>query len=141
MSTSTPRTGKAPIRFVLDDDAPGLVRAASLALAVARHCKSGSWLEFAERLQARDDVTLELLAALEVDEADSALVAEHDHVLRLLHVKPLVTVAVCPNCEGWVVVAGTAPTKCKTRLRGCEGAGKPIKASIATKAKPPIPTE
>lgn len=134
MTTSTTaRAPKPPARFALPDDVPPLVRAASLALAVARHCKCASWAEFVERLAARDDEVLALLATIEVDEADSALVAEHDHVLRLLHVKPLVTVAVCTACNGWVLVSGTPPTKCKTTMR-CEGV-KPVKASIASKAK------
>lgn len=127
-------TAKPPVGFTLPDDVPGLVRATALALGVARHCKADSWATFAQRVAERDDDTLVLLAGLAITDADAVLIAEHDHVLRLLSHKPLITVAVCPACSGWVLVAGTAPTKCKVTLR-CTG--KPIKASVATKEKPP----
>lgn len=135
---STARTPKPPVRFALPENVPGLVRAASLALAIARHCKATSWAEFADRVAAEDEATLTLLAGIEVDQADAALVREHDHILRLLHVKPTVSVAVCPVCEAWVLVAGTPPTKCRVTARctgGTGGVGKPVKASIATKEK------
>ena len=139
---TSPRAAKPPARFALPDDVPGLARAASLALAIARHCKVNSWAEFVERVAAQDEQTLLLLAGIEVDEADAALVHRHDHVLRLLQVKPLVTVAVCPDCEQWVLVSGAAPTKCRVTQK-CPSSAKPVKASIATKAKAPAvePTE
>lgn len=121
------------LRFTLPEDVPGLVRAAALALAVARHCKAESWADLVEQIEAGDEDTTLRLAELIIDPADSALVAEHDPVLRLLRVKPLLTVAVCPECEGWVLVSGAAPTRCKTTLR-CPGV-KPVKASIASKYK------
>lgn len=127
---------KPLVRFALPDGVPGLVRAASLALAVARFCGANTWGEFVDKASAGDAATLKFMAQLDVDEMDSVLVAEHDAPLRLLRVRPLVTVAVCPVCQGWVLVSGGAPTKCKTTLR-CDG--KPVKASIATKAKQPVP--
>lgn len=115
------------------EDLPDLARAASIALAVARHCKAATWAEFAERLVTEDPGTLDLLASVQVDRADCDLITRYDRELRFLSVRPLVTVAVCPECEAWVMVStGSPPARCTV---GC-GAGKPIKASIATKVKP-----
>lgn len=134
---STTRTPKPLARFALPEGVPPLARAASLALAVARHCKAASWTEFATKVAEQDEATLMLLAGLEIDPADMALIQHWDStgVLRMLRVRPTVTIAVCPSCEGWVLIAsGAAPTRCKTSLR-CEG--RPVKASIAAKEKAP----
>lgn len=133
VSPEPPPSPPNAVRFAPPkDDLPNLARAASIALAVARHCKAATWAEFVERLAAEDQGTLDLLADVQVDRADSDLITRYDHVLRFLSVKPLVTVAVCPECEAWVMVsAGTAPSRCTV---GC-GNGKPVKASIATKQK------
>lgn len=134
-TTRKPRKPKPPTSFAAPVGVPGLVRAASLALAIARFTKCNTWTEFCERVAARDDEVFDHLALVDLPASDAALIERHDDVLRLLQVKPLVSVAVCPECQDWVLVAGTAPTKCRTTLRGCERAAKPIKASIAAKRK------
>lgn len=111
---------------------PALVRAVSLGLAVLRHARCNTWSELAEKVQAGDEATLPRLTSLEVTDADSNLVAEHENVLMLLAVRPLLTVAVCPICGQWVLTGGPCPTRCTTGRR-CPG--KPVKASIAGKDK------
>lgn len=130
------RKAKAPVirqhRFALPEDVPDLVRAASLGLAVARHCKADTWAGFAAAARRRDEETLARLAELDIETEEWRNVVDHEPVLQLLSVKPLVTVAVCPECGDWVLVAGAAPTRCKTTLR-CTG--KPVRKGIATKQK------
>lgn len=131
------RRAAGPVRFALPDGVPDLVRAASLALGVARHCKAQTWAEFAERAVERDPATLTRLAGLDVTDGDSDLVARYDQVLRFLSVRPLVTVAVCADCGAWTLVGSSVPTRCRVTRR-C--AGRPVRASIATKQKTPAQT-
>lgn len=129
---STTRTLE-PVRFAVPSTPP-VAQAASVALAVARYAKCGSWTELAEKVHAGDEATLRLLAAVDIDEATEALLETHEAVLSLLRVRPLLTIAVCPECLRWTLSAGAVPTRCKTN-RGC--VGKPVKASIAARVKAP----
>jgi hypothetical protein len=127
-----PKKPKPPVGFNSPKDGPDLVKAAAVALGVARHCRAESWADLVDRLESGDTDTLILLAGLYLTAEQSRLIEEADGngILRLLRVKPGVTVAVCPECNQWVLVVGTPPTKCKVTLR-C--VGKPVKASIASK--------
>lgn len=116
-------------------EAPRLAQAVSLALAVMKAAKTETW-ETTPHLD--HDPTPVITAAnglhvnLSVSQAD--LIAEfEDHFVVISPVSPVLSLAVCPNCQGFTMVSGTAPTKCKTTL-GCEG--KPVKAAIAKKVVP-----
>lgn len=156
-----------PVRFVDDETKPLLARAVALGLAVVRHCKAVTWADFEADLallaeidpaeQAAQGAEIDprvkevakAHAALDLTQADWLLLARFAPVLNRLSVSPLVTVAVCGDCGEWVLVSSKTPSSC-TMTAGC--AGKPVKASIATKAKdsepqvaesqePPIDTE
>ncbi|WP_375000163.1 hypothetical protein [Aeromicrobium sp. CTD01-1L150] len=109
---------------------PALAQAASLALAVFEHARVTSWDELGEAV--RSGVAQACLSSLVIEPDQAELMNQHAAVLRLIRHKPLVTVAVCPKCERWVLVAGSVPTSCKARW-GCDGS--PVKAS---KAKRPV---
>lgn len=167
-STKTPGASTGtPVRFVATPEAPPLAQAASLALAIARHCGLNTFGEVVERLDeiARvelpeppgeeetdapgDQVDPGLLpqldpdlddfnrrfAVIDLDHDDLDLLNEHYDVIAPLAVRPLVTVAVCPECGDWILVSKTVPSTC-TVTSGCKG--KPVKASIPAKEKPPV---
>lgn len=137
-----------PVRFEDDPNKPLLARAAALGLAVLRHCKALTWSDFErdldmiEGLDATGEIevdsrlkeVIKALAALDLTEEERLLLARFRPVLNLLTVRPLVTVAVCPECGGWILVSTKTPSGC-TMSAGC--AGKPVKASIATRIKEP----
>ncbi|GAB2733304.1 hypothetical protein [Nocardioides pakistanensis] len=129
---------KAPkrVRFDVPADHPRLAQAVSLGLAVVRHTKHKTWGDLVRAINADDPGTLALLAQVDITAEESDLLADAstDYVLRLVRTAPLLTVAVCPECQAWVLLQGGAPpTRCKVTLR-CTG--KPVKASIAAKQKP-----
>lgn len=121
----------SPVRFVTAPTAPRLARAVSVALAVLRHTKARTWAELAARIDSGNEDVLRLLAGIELDDDQQALLDQHTPVLGLVSAIPLTTVAVCPQCSGWVLASAKSPTRC-TITTGC--AGKPVKASVAPKA-------
>jgi hypothetical protein len=168
-STKTPASGTGgsagtSVRFVAAPEAPPLAQAASLALAITRHCGLNTFPEVLDRLDEIAQVELPAVedaveeagpvdptllpqlqadlddfnrrfAALDLDQDDLDLLIEHAEVIAQLTVRPLVTVAVCPECDDWILVSKTVPSTC-TLTTGCKG--KPVKASILAKEKPPV---
>ena len=121
--------------FTTDPDAPELAQAASLGLAMLRAAKTATWAELVADPSR--------LAGLTFSPAQLALVNAHGGELTFVRVgPPLVTLAVCPVCGSFTVVAGAPATTCPLTL-GCPGT--PARAPIATRTKPPTrpgtPTE
>lgn len=120
-------------------EGPPLAQAVSLALSVIKAAKATTW----EEVPAIDTASTPVIVSpaglhINLSLAQADLIAEHAaHFVLISTAAPIMTLAVCPDCDGWTVVAGAGPTKCKTKL-GCEG--KPVKASAAKKAVP-VPVE
>jgi hypothetical protein len=118
------------IRFDIDQDTPPLVAAASLALGLLRVTKTATWVELVAdpgRLAA---------AGVEVS-PDQVLVLNGfaDELAPLRVGPPIVTLAVCPGCARWAVVSSGQPASTCSLTLGCTG--KPVRASVANRAKDP----
>lgn len=128
-----PRTPPAPYRLRINPTAPPMAWAASIALGLMRAAGVTRWAEMGEVLPA----------AVELADDEYRLLVDHVEILSFLRLavrRPdgtrtqTVTVAVCPDCGEWVLVAGGAgPSRCEMTT-GCTG--KPVKAAVATKEKP-----
>jgi hypothetical protein len=110
-------------------DLPELARAVSLALGVLRHAKVHAWSELGSMMPV----------GLELTQGQYDLMIAHAQYLGFIRFgtpvgkekSPTVTVAVCPKCDGWILMSsGAAPSKCKITL-GCTGT--PMKAGVAKK--------
>ena len=107
-------------------DGPELVQAASLALGLMRATKTSSWGELVTDAARWGDCR--------VTPAQAQLLDAHQGPLTLLKSgSPALTLAVCPVCNRFTVVAGAAGASCPLTL-GCPG--KPVRASAATRTKP-----
>ncbi len=125
-----PRTPPGPHRLKTNPAAPPKARAASIALGLLRAAGVTRWAEIGDVLPA----------AVELSDAEHRLLVDHAEILSFLRLATrledgtrtqTVTVAVCPDCSEWVLVAGgPGPGRCEM-TRGC--AGKPVKAAVATK--------
>ena len=128
-----PKTPPASYRLKTSPAAPPMARAASLALGILRAAGVTCWAEIGDVLPT----------AVELTEEERRLLVDHVEILSFLRLaarRPdgtrtqTVTVAVCPDCNEWVLVSsGLGPSRCEM-TRGC--AGKPVKAAVATKEKP-----
>lgn len=127
-----PRTPPLPYRLKTNPAAPAMARAASVALGLMRAAGVTRWADIGDVLPAA--------VALSVEE--HRLLVDHVEILSFLRLAArlpdgtrtqTVTVAVCPDCGEWVLVAGGAgPSRCEMSM-GCTG--KPVKAAVATKEK------
>lgn len=120
-----------PYRLKTKLSAPPLAQAASLALGLMRAAKVTRWA----------DIGNVMPAMVELSDDEYGLILEHFEILSFLRLPSrlddgtstrTVTVAVCPTCGEWVLVStGPVPGRCEI-TRGCTG--RPVKASVATKA-------
>lgn len=137
----------------------GLLRAASLCLALTAYARVPSVSDLFDLLAHAPEIetspeeattqeawaqidspesgslieaSLLRLREVDLDERDIDLLDEHAEILAMLHVTPLVTVAVCQTCGEWILLHGNPPSGC-TLSRGCRG--KLTKASKAPRAK------
>lgn len=126
-----PKRNPPPVKLEANKDLPELARATSLGLGVLRHAKVYSW----------SDLGTMMPVGLELTQGQYDLMTANAQYLGLIRFgspagrerKPTVTIAVCPECDGWVLMAsGPAPAKCKTTL-GCTG--HPMKAGVAKKTE------
>ncbi len=125
-----PRTPPVPYRLKTSPAVPPTARAASIALGLLRAAGVTRWAEIGDVLPA----------AVELSDAEHRLLVDHVEILSFLRLAArlpdgtrtqTVTVAVCPACNEWVLVAGgPAPSRCEM-TRGCTG--KPVKAAVAAK--------
>ena len=125
-----PRTLPVPYRLKTSPAVPPTARAASIALGLLRAAGVTRWAEIGDVLPA----------AVEISDAEHRLLVDHVEILSFLRLAArlpdgtrtqTVTVAVCPACNEWVLVAGgPAPSRCEM-TRGCTG--KPVKAAVAAK--------
>lgn len=136
---------KPPTRYGLttDPDQPSLVDAASLALGIMRAAKVGTWGELLDPQTGAITIPYEVVLTA----PQLALLVEHQHLLTMVQrtmaartdaegaeISPatkLVTFAVCPECDRWILMSsGGAPARC-TMTVNCPGA--PVKAPAAGK--------
>lgn len=128
-----------------------MAAAAGLCIAVLRWVRVDTLAEFQEK--ARDsgvpgnETMWKQLALLDLTPEQWGLLDAYDPVLKLVRVKPLTSLAVCPVCcqrevvgtndtkvafHGWQLVMGQAPTRCRV-TSGCDG--KPVKAKVPAQVK------
>lgn len=122
--------------FDVDPSLPAVARAVSLALALLKRARVCRIADLGGTIPP--DVWL--------DAGQLALLNGHLDVLGYIRATgvcrdgaqtPTVTVAVCPDCGRWQLVAGPAPARCQL-TSGC--AGVPVKAPVARRrADPPVP--
>lgn len=113
-----------PATFHLDTTQSDLVQAASLALALMRTAKTNTWAD----LTTKPDQ----LVGVNVPPGQVDLLNRYSGPLTLLRVgPPMVTIAVCPDCGLFTVVAGMVAATCTLTL-GCSGS--PVRVSAATTA-------
>lgn len=111
-------------------DGPPLVQAASVALAFMRATQAPNWEAFVAAVE-RDPAAL---GALRVTPEQLELMNAHRDAIAIMKVdSPALTLAVCPVCGRYSVVAAQPSATCNLKL-GCTG--KPIRVSAATKTKP-----
>lgn len=117
------------------DGLPPLAEAASLALACFEHFKVNDWDEMAEAISqvGVDAERTKQFSTLLIADDQAELMNEHAAVLRHLSRKPMVTLAVCDTCDGWLLVSKAAPSRCKAKW-GCTGT--PVRATKAR--RPPL---
>lgn len=107
--------------FVTDPSHPRAAQAAGLALALMRAAKASSWQELTGDPGR--------WTGLELDAEQVDLLNENGGLLTVLRLgDATVTVAVCPTCGRFSLVADTPPSTCSMTV-GC--AGKPVKATFA----------
>ncbi len=144
--------GKAPACYGLatDQGLPPLAEAASLLLAILRAARVDSLADLTVHDEGAPAIVVPWDIALTDHQRD--LLREHQQVLALMRrsvpqtkdpatkqvtapgIKP-VTLAVCDECDGWLLISTpSAPASC-TMTFGC--AGKPVKASAAAKTAAP----
>lgn len=112
-------------------DGPPLVRAASLALAFMRATKAPNWEAFVASV---NEDPAAVLGQLRVTPEQLELMNEHRDAIAMMKVdSPALTLAVCPVCSRFSIVAAQPPATCNLKL-GCTG--KPIRVSAAVKTKP-----
>lgn len=111
--------------FEIDPDTPALAQAASLALALLRTSNADTWASL-----VADPAPL---SAVLINPGQVELLDRFAGELTALRVgPPLITLAVCPECQRYTVVSGGPATSCPMTL-GC--AGKPVKATFATRTE------
>lgn len=136
------------VRFATPTGVPPLVAAASICMSVLRFTRANSLADLqamslsdpAEHGTFRKQLSLVDLTPEQYD-----MFRIYEPVLKLIRVKPGITVAVCPNCyahetenstgtafHGWQIISGQPPAKCKVTT-GCTT--KPIKAVACTQIK------
>ena len=127
-----PHKLKAPDRIATKPGLPPAAQAVSIALAVLRQAKVGTWAELAAQPT--------LPEGLELTEEQYQLLCEHVDLLGVIRFgipgseKPYdttITLLVCPDCGGWTRwSSGSGLSSCESRL---ECPGKPVKAAVASK--------
>lgn len=154
MTTSSAKPGRKrkPLPFVRFDtptDLPPMAAAATLCVGVLKWTRVNSLEEFqtlAADSASANETFWKQLALLDLDQSQQDLLRSYDPVLKLIRIKPAVTVAVCPACctrevhgtdgsvafHGWQVIVGQAPSKCRVTT-GCDG--KPVKARTPVQVK------
>lgn len=118
------------MQFIVNDDLPEAVQAASYALAIIRMASVGSWdeLEDAELTPTRQAK----LDDLEITPEQKRVIIENPEAVRLVHKgPPMRSVAVCDECGFTIAICGPSSKKC-VRPRGCPGTM--IRATTAARA-------
>lgn len=112
---ATPKV-KPPKVITHAPSAPDVVKAAQIALIAMKTAKVYTWEEFI----ARPDSELRTMLSLTAEQ--QGLLEDHRHILPLLNIRPLITVAACNTCGRYGLASSAAvPVKCGYTLR-CDGA-------------------
>lgn len=103
----------------------------SLGLGVLAHCSVNRWEELLQRIDAHEGNTIKKLGSLALTTWQQNLLSEYDEELRLVHrSKPSASIAACPVCGMYVLIAGAAPGSCQS-TNNCPG--KPFKVTAPKK--------
>lgn len=103
----------------------------SLGLGVLAHCSVNRWEELLQRIAAHEGNTIKKLGSLALTPWQQNLLSEYDEELRLVHrSKPSASIAACPVCGMYVLIAGAAPGSCQS-TNNCSG--KPFKVTAPKK--------
>lgn len=127
-------------RLDTPDGVPDLAAAAGLALQVLWLAGVPTWDEFVSAINDRDPTVLAAMRHVYVTDDQASLMNTHAGVLRHLRSNPLVTVVVCADCGGWLLMgAGQTPASCRMTKR-C-GSKTQVKAKPARKRVEPWPIQ
>lgn len=115
MARAATKKIKPPKVIAHAPNAPAVVQAAQIALVAMKAARVATWAEFV----ARPDADLRAMVSLTAEQ--QGLLEDNRHILPMLGVKPLITVAACTVCGRYGLVGSAAASaKCAFTLR-CEG--------------------
>lgn len=122
---------------VRPDDARGLSAACSLALRLLNTAgvEDEPWGQVVARLAERDAATLLQFSRVTLSTEQQRLLTVFADELAPVQLKPLVSIAVCPECGLWIYASSRAPGRCRLTT-GCAGTLK--KSVQATFSKDPV---
>jgi len=131
------------VSFDLPEDAPRLVQAASLSLAILAYVKKHTYADLKQAVSVGERITLDKMRQIDLSDEQKALLSAPDvaPVMNLVIAKIDVkdkrdqnrSVAVCPECGEWILTGTSAPGRCYL-TDDCPGSF--VKASRARKHKP-----
>lgn len=105
--------------FDVPHDAPDIIRAASLGLALLKRAGADDFEALDAGIRTGNPAMMKKLESTALSRADLRLLTAHRDMLAYLRATPATHILYCHDCHEYAVITGAAPSRC-FMTDGCE---------------------